>query len=173
MARGVWGDSEKFFKTYYEQFPGHYFAGDGAFKAKDGIYRVIGRVDDVIKVSGHRFGTAEIENAVNSHDAVFESAVIGVPHDIKGEVIYAFVIAKNAAENLDKEISKLIEKEIGAIARPEKIYIIPDLPKTRSGKIMRRILKKIIAGEEDLGDISTLVNPDVVGQLKAHVKNSA
>jgi acetyl-CoA synthetase len=166
MAHGVWRDEEKFFKTYYEQFPGNYFAGDGAFKNKEGLYRIIGRCDDVIKVSGHRLGTAEIENAINAHEAVFESAVIGVPHDIKGEVIYAFVIAKNAAENLDKEISKLIEKEIGAIARPEKIYIVPDLPKTRSGKIMRRILKKIIAGEKDLGDISTLVNPDIVTQLQ-------
>ena len=166
MARGVWGDKDKFFKTYYESFPGYYFAGDGAFQNQEGLFRIIGRTDDVIKVSGHRLGTAEIENAINSHENISESAVIGVPHDIKGESIYAFAIAKNSAENLEKEISEIIVKEIGAIARPEKIYLVPDLPKTRSGKIMRRILKKIIAGDEDLGDISTLVNPDVVQQLK-------
>ncbi|MDX2083326.1 MAG: acetate--CoA ligase [Rickettsiales bacterium] len=166
MARGVWGDKEKFFKTYYQQFPNHYFSGDGAFESDDGYYRIIGRTDDVIKVSGHRLGTAEIENAVNSHLAVAESAVIGVPHDIKGEVIYVFVITKNSAKNLEKEISQIIEKEIGAIARPEKIYIVADLPKTRSGKIMRRILKKIITGVEDLGDTSTLVNPDSISNLK-------
>ena len=166
MARGVWGDKEKFFKNYYEQFPNHYFAGDGAFQSDEGFYRIIGRTDDVIKVSGHRLGTAEIENAINSHAKVSESAVIGVPHEIKGEAIYAFVITKNSAQNLEKEIIEIIQKEIGAIARPEKIYLVDDLPKTRSGKIMRRILKKIVAGEEDLGDVSTLVNPEVVEQLK-------
>ncbi|MBU6140464.1 MAG: acetate--CoA ligase [Proteobacteria bacterium] len=168
MARGVWGDREKFVKTYYQQFLGSYFAGDGAFQNDGGLYRIIGRTDDVIKVSGHRLGTAEIENAINSHQKVAESAVIGVPHEIKGEAIYAFVIAKNSAQNLEKEISEIIVKEIGAIARPEKIYLVSDLPKTRSGKIMRRVLKKIIVGEEDLGDLSTLVNPDVVEQLKNH-----
>ena len=171
MARGVWGDKEKFFKTYYEQFPGNYFAGDGAFKNEDNLYRIIGRTDDVIKVSGHRLGTAEIENAINSHAKVSESAVIGVPHEIKGEGIYAFVILSSLSlvqsnEDLVNQIKEIIVKEIGAIARPEKIYFVSDLPKTRSGKIMRRILKKIIAGEEDLGDVSTLVNPDVVQQLK-------
>ena len=171
MARGVWGDKEKFFKTYYEQFPGNYFAGDGAFKNEDNLYRIIGRTDDVIKVSGHRLGTAEIENAINSHAKISESAVIGVPHEIKGEGIYAFVILSSLSlvqsnEDLVNQIKEIIVKEIGAIARPEKIYFVSDLPKTRSGKIMRRILKKIIAGEEDLGDVSTLVNPDVVQQLK-------
>lgn len=166
MARGIWGDEEKFFKTYYADFAGKYFTGDGAFRSSDGFYRIIGRVDDVIKVSGHRLGTAEIENAINSHEDVSESAVVGVPHDIKGEAIYAFVIVKNAKRNLEDEIIELIKKEIGAIAKPEKIFIVLDLPKTRSGKIMRRILKKIIAGEKDLGDVSTLVNPDVVDQLK-------
>ena len=168
MARGVWGDSEKFVKTYYEQFPNHYFAGDGAFVGDDGLYRIIGRTDDVIKVSGHRLGTAEIENAINSHPQVSESAVIGVPHEIKGEGIYAFVITKNLAQNLEKEIAEIIVKEIGAIARPEKIYLVADLPKTRSGKIMRRVLKKIVAGEEGLGDVSTLVNPEVVPVLKSY-----
>lgn len=168
MARGVWGDPEKFTKTYYEQFPNHYFAGDGAFVSDDGLYRIIGRTDDVIKVSGHRLGTAEIENAINSHPQVSESAVIGVPHEIKGEGIYAFVITKNSAQNLEKEIAEIIIKEIGAIARPEKIYLVADLPKTRSGKIMRRVLKKIVAGEEDLGDVSTLVNREVVPLLKSY-----
>ncbi len=169
MARGIWGDKEKFFKTYYENFPGHYFAGDGAFKSLEGFYRIIGRVDDVIKVSGHRLGTAEIENAINSHEAVSESAVIGVPHDIKGEGIIAFAIRRKALGDrckLEEEINELVKKEIGAIARPEKIYIVDDLPKTRSGKIMRRILKKIMAGEKDFGDVSTLVNPDVITELQ-------
>jgi acetyl-CoA synthetase len=168
MARDVWGDHNKFLKTYYQKFLGNYFAGDGAFKNKDGIYRIIGRTDDVIKVSGHRLGTAEIENAINQHPEVSESAVIGVPHNIKGEVVYAFIISKRLSnfDDLEKEISTNIVKEIGAIARPEKIFITDDLPKTRSGKIMRRILKKIIAGEKDLGDISTLVNPDIVKQLQ-------
>ncbi|MES2961624.1 MAG: acetate--CoA ligase [Pseudomonadota bacterium] len=166
MARGVWGDDEKFFKTYYEQFPGYYFSGDGAFVDENGLYRISGRTDDVIKVSGHRLGTAEIENAINSHENVSESAVIGVPHDIKGEVIYAFVITKNGAKNIENEIISLIQKQIGSIAKPEKIFFVADLPKTRSGKIMRRILKKIVAGEKDLGDVATLVNPEVVEQLK-------
>ncbi len=166
MARGIWGDQDKFFETYYQQFPNHYFSGDGAFVNDEGLHRIAGRTDDVIKVSGHRLGTAEIENAINSHAMVAESAVIGVPHHIKGESIYCFVITKTKKHNLEKEIVEIIVKEIGAIARPEKIYLVADLPKTRSGKIMRRILKKIIAGEEELGDISTLVNPDIVQQLK-------
>lgn len=170
MAMGVWGNEEKFFKTYYSDFPNHYFAGDGAFKDEDGLYRIVGRVDDVIKVSGHRLGSAEIENAINLHEAVAESAVIGAPHKIKGEAIYVFAILKsNLSVDNDKisaEITKLIEKEIGAIARPEKIFITTDLPKTRSGKIMRRVLKKIIAHETDFGDISTLVNPEIVKLLQ-------
>jgi acetyl-CoA synthetase len=189
MARGVWGDQEKFL-TYFQN--GRYSAGDGAFRDASGLYRIIGRTDDVIKVSGHRLGTAEIENAINSHPAVSESAVIGVPHEIKGEGIYAFVILKNVGDDtrvvpnaslqaeiinrpqrhpelvlgsVKSEIVELIKKEIGAIAKPEKIFLVADLPKTRSGKIMRRILKKIVAGEKDFGDVSTLVNPDVVAQL--------
>ena len=173
MARGVWGDREKFL-TYFQN--GRYSAGDGAFKSEDGFYRIIGRTDDVIKVSGHRLGTAEIENAINSHEAVSESAVIGVPHEIKGEGVIAFAIRRKALgvrrksdEEIESEIVELIKKEIGAIAKPEKIFLVSDLPKTRSGKIMRRILKKIVAkgsGEEkDLGDVSTLVNPEVVAQL--------
>lgn len=166
MARGVWGDENKFLDTYFSRFPGYYFAGDGAFRDQFGNYRVIGRVDDVINVSGHRLGTAEIENVINMHELVSESAVIGFPHEIKGEGICAFVIVKSKSDNIEREIISLIEKEIGAIARPDKIYVTSDLPKTRSGKIMRRILKKILAKEEDLGDISTLVNPEVIEQLK-------
>ncbi len=166
MARGIWGDKEKFFKTYYQQFPNHYFAGDGAFKSEDGLHRIIGRTDDVIKVSGHRLGTAEIENAINSHKSVSESAVIGVPHDIKGEAIHAFVILKTPHQNIENEIIEIVKDQIGAIAKPDKIYITSDLPKTRSGKIMRRVLKKIIAKEKDLGDVSTLVNPDIVKELQ-------
>ncbi|OFW81220.1 MAG: acetate--CoA ligase [Alphaproteobacteria bacterium RIFCSPLOWO2_01_FULL_40_26] len=194
MARDIWNDHKKFL-TYFAKHESrgtkheargtkhdHYIAGDGAFKSEDGFYRIIGRTDDVIKVSGHRLGTAEIENAINSHEAVSESAVVGVPHQIKGEGIYAFVILKKILKQVQDdrdichpelvsgstkfEIVELIKKEIGPIAKPEKIYIVPDLPKTRSGKIMRRILKKIITGDKDLGDVSTLVNPDVVEQLK-------
>lgn len=166
MARGVWGDDKKFLETYFTKFPGYYFAGDGAFRDKSGLYRVIGRVDDVINVSGHRLGTAEIENVINMHEMVSESAVIGYPHEIKGEGICAFVITKAGAFGIEDEIIFLIQKEIGSIAKPDKIYIVSDLPKTRSGKIMRRILKKILAKEENLGDTSTLVNPEAIEQLK-------
>ncbi len=186
MIRGVWGDREKFlnyFKKVMLSLSKHdsgpklescfdklsmttvvYIAGDGAFRTEGGLYRIIGRTDDVIKVSGHRLGTAEIENAINSHPDVTESAVIGVPHEIKGEAVFAFVISKK--KNIENEISEIVKKEIGAIAKPDKIFIVPDLPKTRSGKIMRRILKKILAKEENFGDTSTLVNPDVVTILK-------
>ncbi len=166
MARGVWGDDAKFFKTYYEQFKGHYFSGDGAFLDEEGFYRIIGRTDDVIKVSGHRLGTAEIENAINSHPDVVESAVIGISHDIKGESIISFVIARSFKKELEKEIIEVVRSQIGAIAKPDKVFIVSDLPKTRSGKIMRRILKKIMAKEADLGDVSTLVNPDSVKELQ-------
>ncbi len=166
MTQGIWGNDEKFFQTYYDQFPDYYFSGDGAFIDENGLYRINGRIDDVIKVSGHRLGTAEIENAINSHKNVSESAVIGVPHDIKGEVIHAFVITKNNVKNIENEIMDLIQKQIGSIAKPEKISFVSDLPKTRSGKIMRRIIKKIVAGEKDLGDVATLVNPEVIEQLK-------
>ncbi len=169
MLRGVWGDEKKFKETYFAHFPGYYFAGDGAFKNEDGLFRIIGRVDDVINVSGHRLGTAEIENVINMNENVAESAVIGYPHEIKGEGICAFVIAKQLSskiDNLENEIIKQINSEIGAIAKPDKIFIVPDLPKTRSGKIMRRVLKKIIAKEKDLGDITTLMNPEVVAQIQ-------
>ena len=169
-ACGVWGDDKKFFETYYKEFPGYYLSGDGAFKTKGGIYRIIGRLDDVIKVSGHRLGSAEIENAVNQHEAISESAAIGVEHEIKGESIYVFAILRDKTvkdnQKLETEISNLIVKEIGAIARPERVLLVSDLPKTRSGKIMRRILKKIVAGESDFGDISTLVNGEIVAKLQ-------
>jgi acetyl-CoA synthetase len=166
ILKTIHGDHKKCFDTYFKKFSSYYFAGDGAFRDEEGNFRIIGRVDDVINSSGHRLGTAEIENAINMHKLVNESAVIGYPHKIKNEGICAFVIAKNGDENLKDEILKLVEKQISAIAKPDKIYIIPDLPKTRSGKIMRRILKKLVAGEEDLGDISTLVNPEVVEDLR-------
>ncbi|MES2677013.1 MAG: acetate--CoA ligase [Pseudomonadota bacterium] len=165
IIRSIWGDHKKCFDTYFKRFSGYYFSGDGAFKDENGLFRIIGRVDDVINTSGHRLGTAEIENVINMHNLVSESAVIGYPHEIKGEGICAFVIVKNSDPKIPQEILKLIEKQISAIAKPDKIYIVPDLPKTRSGKIMRRVLKKLIA-HEDLGDISTLVNPDVVEKLK-------
>jgi acetyl-CoA synthetase len=173
IIRSIYGDHKKCFDTYFKRFNGYYFAGDGAFRDENGLFRIIGRVDDVINSSGHRLGTAEIENAINAHSKISESAVIGYPHDIKGEGVLAFVILKNDAGKLSedshkivkKEILELVQKEISAIARPDKIYIVRDLPKTRSGKIMRRILKKIIA-KEDLGDVSTLVNPEVADFLK-------
>lgn len=168
LAKSVWGDKKKFFKTYFERFRGFYLAGDSALRDEDGLYRVIGRIDDVIKVSGHRLGSGEIENAVNLHELISESAAIAIPHDIKGEVIYIFAIVKSfsqsslSAQKISTEISDLIVKELGAIARPERVIITSDLPKTRSGKIMRRILRKIILRENDFGDISTLVNPKTV-----------
>lgn len=146
MARGVWGDAKKFHDTYFARFPGYYFAGDGAFCSEDGLYRITGRTDDVLKISGHRIGTAEIENAINQHPQVTESAVIGFPHEIKGEGICAFIIVKTMPQEktqFENEIIELIKREIGSIAKPDKIYITQDLPKTRSGKIMRRILKKL------------------------------
>lgn len=174
VIRSVWRDHKKCYDTYFKQFPGYYFAGDGAFRDENGLFRIIGRVDDVINASGHRLGTAEIESAINMHKNISESAVIGFPHEIKGEGICAFAIVKNL-QNIDSkktidEISNLVEKQISAIAKPDKIYLVNDLPKTRSGKIMRRILKKIIAGES-LGDVSTLVNPDVVKDLELVIKN--
>ena len=176
MARAIWGDRQKFYDTYFAHFSGYYFAGDGAFRSEDGFYRIIGRTDDVLKISGHRIGTAEIENAVNMHENVAESAAIGFLHQIKGEGICIFVIPKTTPQSktqLEDEIIELIKQEIGNIAKPDKIYITSDLPKTRSGKIMRRVLKKIIAGESDLGDTSTLVNPDIAEELKKIIGEEA
>lgn len=170
LFQGVFGDDKKYLENYFKQFEGFYLAGDGAYKDEEGFFRIIGRVDDVIKISGHRLGSAEIENAINLHEDVAESAVIGFPHEIKGEGICVFVIKKKIVklsdEELHDEIMRLIVNEIGSIARPEKIYIVDDLPKTRSGKIMRRILKKIVNHESDLGDISTLLDPTIVEKVK-------
>ena len=166
MIRNVWGNHDAYIKNYFSRFKGYYFSGDGCFKSADGYFRITGRVDDVINVSGHRIGTAEIENVINMHDAINESAVIGFPHDIKGEGIHAFIITNQDVKLIDRDIIDLVAKEIGNIAKPDKITFVADLPKTRSGKIMRRILKKIIANDDNLGDISTLVNPEVIDLLK-------
>jgi len=171
MLRTTYGDHERCKNTYFSHYDGYYFTGDGARRDENGMYRIIGRVDDVINVSGHRFGTAEIENAINSNDhIVSESAVVGYPHDIKGQGIYAYVITKEAPTNPDKlraEIVETVVEEIGKIAKPDKIQFVSGLPKTRSGKIMRRILRKIAEGDtSNLGDTSTLLDPDVVDEIK-------
>ena len=167
MIRTTYGDHERFLNTYLRPFPGHYFTGDAAKRDEDGLYRVIGRVDDVINVSGHRLGTAEIESAINEAQSVVESAVVGFEHPIKGQGIYAFVICDQSdLENEGRtksDIEQAVLEGIGKIARPDKIQIVPGLPKTRSGKIMRRILRKIASGEtENFGDTSTLLDPHVV-----------
>ncbi len=170
MIRTTYGDHERCKQTYFSNYKGYYFTGDGARRDADGMYRIIGRVDDVINVSGHRFGTAEIENAINANDKVAESAVVGYPHDIKGQGIYAYVICKDEVKNEDilrAEIVETIVEQIGRIAKPDKIQFVPGLPKTRSGKIMRRILRKIAEGDTtNLGDTSTLLDPDVVEIIK-------
>jgi acetyl-CoA synthetase len=170
MLRTTYGDHERCRVTYFSHYDGYYFTGDGARRNKDGMYRIIGRVDDVINVSGHRFGTAEIENAINACDKVAESAVVGFPHDIKGQAIYAYVILKDQAGNLDNVRAEIVESvvdQIGRIAKPDVIQFVPGLPKTRSGKIMRRILRKVAEGDTaNLGDTSTLLDPDVVDAIK-------
>ena len=169
IMRGVYGDPDRFKNTYFVQYPGYYFTGDGARKDKDGYFWLMGRVDDVINVSGHRLGTAEVESALVAHAKVAEAAVVGYPHDIKGEGIYAYVTLKEGiepSEEFKKELVAHVRKEIGPIATPDKIHFSPSLPKTRSGKIMRRILRKVAAGEiESLGDTSTLADPAVVDGL--------
>ena len=172
IARTIYGDHERYKNVYFSAYPGYYFPGDGAYRDDEGNYRITGRVDDVVIVSGHNLGTAPIEDAINMHDNVVESALVGYPHDIKGNALYAFVILKDdsISQNIVKEINDLISKTIGPIAKPDKIQIVTGLPKTRSGKIMRRILRKIASGEkENFGDISTLLNPEVVEQI---LKNS-
>ena len=171
ILRTTYGDHERCKQTYFSTFDGMYFTGDGARRDEEGRIRVIGRVDDVINVSGHRMGTAEVENAINEHHNVIESAVVGYPHDIKGQGIYAYVIVDEegvSKENLSNEIKAVVTKEIGPIAKPDKIQVVHGLPKTRSGKIMRRILRKIASGDTSgLGDTSTLLNPDIVDSIKA------
>jgi acetyl-CoA synthetase len=179
ILRTTYGDHERCKNTYFTTYKGYYFTGDGAKRDKDGYYRIIGRVDDVINVSGHRFGTAEIESAINEHKEVIESAVVGYPHDIKGQAIYAYVICKQMPENEGLTREQIIEKvveHIGKIAKPDKIQFVSGLPKTRSGKIMRRILRKIAEGDtSSLGDTTTLLDPKVVDEIvegasKLHAK---
>ncbi len=171
MARTIWGDHKRYYETYFSAFKNKYFTGDGAMRNAVGYYRITGRVDDVIIVSGHNLGTAPIEDAINEHQAVSESAIVGFPHDVKGNALYGFVILKEVGEsrdreNLKKEINQQITEHIGPIAKLDKIQFVPGLPKTRSGKIMRRILRKIAAKDtSNLGDISTLLNPEVVEEI--------
>ncbi len=174
MLRTTYGDHDRCKQTYFSTYPGMYFTGDGVKRDEDGYYRILGRVDDVINVSGHRMGTAEVENAINEHPKVIESAVVGYPHDIKGQGIYAYVICDmegRSEDNLIGEIRETVNKIIGPIAKPDKVQIVPGLPKTRSGKIMRRILRKIASADtSNLGDTSTLLNPDVVEAIKEGAK---
>ncbi len=174
MARTLWGDHERYKQAYFSAFPGLYFTGDGVKRDEDGYYRILGRIDDVINVSGHRLGTAEIENAINEHPLVAESAVVGFPHPVKGQGIYAFVVVPDLREELDDELReslvKGVAKIIGPIAKPDRIQFVNGLPKTRSGKIMRRILRKIVHDSTDFGDISTLTNPEIVDELIAGYK---
>jgi acetyl-CoA synthetase len=175
QARSVYGDHARFIKTYFSDYPGTFFTGDGASRDADGYYWITGRVDDVLSVSGHRLGTAEIESAVVLHDKVAEAAVVGYPHDIKGEAIYIYVTLNHGIESSDElahELRQWVRKEIGPIASPDLIQWAPGLPKTRSGKIMRRILRKIAANDyAELGDTSTLADPSVVDELIANRKN--
>jgi acetyl-CoA synthetase len=170
MARSVYGDHERFRQAYFTTYRNYYFTGDGCKRDEEGFYRITGRVDDVINVSGHRIGTGEIEDAIDEHELIIETAVVGYPHDIKGQGLYAFVICTgevNDAEKLRLEVKEIVAEKIGPFARPDKIQIVPGLPKTRSGKIMRRILRKIAEGDiSNLGDTTTLLDPGVVEQIK-------
>jgi acetyl-CoA synthetase len=171
IARTIWGNHDRYKETYFSAFPGKYFTGDGALRDEVGYYRITGRVDDVVIVSGHNLGTAPIEDAINEHPAVAESAIVGFPHDIKGNALYGFVILKETGEvrnkeNLAKEINQYIADHIGPIAKLDKIQFVSGLPKTRSGKIMRRILRKIAEGDfSNFGDTTTLLNPEVVEEI--------
>ena len=175
QIRTVYGDHQRCIHTYFSAYPGYYLTGDSARRDKDGDYWITGRVDDVINVSGHRLGTAEIESALVLHDMVAEAAVVGYPHDIKGQGIYAYVTLMTGieeSEELRAELIQFVSQEIGAFAKPEILQFAPGLPKTRSGKIMRRILRKIAANElENLGDTTTLADPAVVEQLIANRAN--
>lgn len=171
MARTIYGDHQRFKDTYFSTFSGKYFTGDGCKRDEDGYYRITGRVDDIIIVSGHNMGTAEIESAIDEHSAVCESAVVGFPHDIKGQGVYAFVVTYDPvheATHLRNEIKEVVSKIIGPIAKPDKIQFVSGLPKTRSGKIMRRILRKVAEGDTtNLGDTTTLLDPAIVDEIKA------
>jgi acetyl-CoA synthetase len=168
IARTIYGDHNRYKNVYFSAYPGYYFPGDGALIDNENNYRITGRVDDVVIVSGHNLGTAPIEDAINQHSNVVESAVVGYPHEIKGNALRAFVILMKQDDNLQikDEIKALVSKTIGPIAKPDIIQIVSGLPKTRSGKIMRRILRKIASNEIDkIGDVSTLLNPEVVDQI--------
>jgi acetyl-CoA synthetase len=173
QARTVWGDHERFHQTYFSHFPGLYFTGDGCRRDEDGYYWITGRVDDVINVSGHRLGTAEVESALVTHESVAEAAVVGFPHEIKGQGIFAFVILNLGTEtSFPKELVGALKEQvrhvIGPFATPDQIMVVPGLPKTRSGKIMRRILRNIAAGKyDDMGNVTTLADPSVVEALVA------
>ncbi len=179
MLRGIYKNPEKYFETYWSQYPlassGQtdciYFTSDAAYKDKNNLIRIVGRVDDVIKVAGHRLSTGELEDAISKHPNVAECAAIGIADEIKGEALVVFSVLKKAKllEEVKKEIIGQIRKEIGPIALPKEVYLVEDLPKTRSGKIMRRILKRIFTGEE-LGDLSTLANPESVDKIKLIIK---
>ncbi|APA00511.1 acetate--CoA ligase [Flavobacterium commune] len=176
MARTIWNDHQRYIDTYFSQYPGKYFTGDGALRDEVGYYRITGRVDDVIIVSGHNLGTAPIEDAINEHPAVAESAIVGFPHDVKGNALYGYVILKETGEirnkeNLFIEINQYISDHVGPIAKLDKIQFVSGLPKTRSGKIMRRILRKIAAGDfSDYGDTSTLLNPEIIEEIQSEKK---
>jgi len=169
QARTVYGDHNRFKSTYFSQYPGKYFTGDGCTRDQDGYYWITGRIDDVINVSGHRLGTAEVESALVGHEAVAEAAVVGFPHDIKGQGIYAYVLLASGVEvdgGLLGSLKEQVRHAIGGFAAPDVIHVVAGLPKTRSGKIMRRILRKIAASEyEGMGDLSTLAEPEVVEHL--------
>ena len=172
IARTIWGDHERYKNTYFTAFKGKYFTGDGALRDETGYYRITGRIDDVVIVSGHNLGTAPIEEAINEHPAVAESAIVGYPHEVKGSALYGFIILKETGEsrvreNLSKEINQLIADQIGPIAKLDKIQFVSGLPKTRSGKIMRRLLRKVAEGDfSNFGDTSTLLNPEIVEEIK-------
>ena len=173
MLRGIYGDPDRYVKQYWSKWPGIYFTGDGAKRDEDGYFWLLGRVDDVINVAGHRIGTMEVESALVDHQSVAEAAVVGINHEIKGTAIAAFVIVKSSDADhakhdpaaFEKELKDHVASKIGAIAKPEKIMITADLPKTRSGKIMRRLLRDIAEGRA-LGDVTTLADPAVVASLK-------
>jgi acetyl-CoA synthetase len=175
MLRGIYGDRERFVKQYWRRWPdGAYFTGDGARRDEDGFYWLLGRVDDVLNVAGHRLGTMEVESALVDHPKVAEAAVVGRPHEIKGQAVAAFVTVKegvNATPALADELKEHVVRKIGAIARPDQILFAADLPKTRSGKIMRRLLRDIAEGK-GLGDTTTLADPAVVARLKTEYEDS-
>jgi acetyl-CoA synthetase len=172
MLHGIWGDPERYVKTYWSKFPGWYFTGDYAMKDEDGYFWILGRADDVIKVAGHRLGTLEIESAFVAHPAVAEAAVVGKPHPVKGESIVAFVVLKEGhqpSDELREELRKWIRETIGPVATPDEIFFVTKLPKTRSGKIMRRVLRAVISGKE-LGDLSTLEDEASVEEVRKAVE---